>query len=71
MAGGGGGGGDGWRRGRLGRGRRAGVGKRWRRWYGQGVKGGGKEVLLAADGELDSDPMFENQTGHLGWREDS
>lgn len=40
--------------------------KRWRRWYGEGVKGGGKEVLLAADGELDSDPMFENQTGHLG-----
>lgn len=30
------------------------------------MKGGGKEVLLAADGELDSDPMFENQTGHLG-----
>lgn len=28
--------------------------------------GDGGEVLGAADGELDSDPMFENQTGHLG-----
>lgn len=32
----------------------------------EGVKGGGKEVLSAADGELDSDPMLENQSGHLG-----
>lgn len=28
--------------------------------------GDGREVPGAADGELDSDPMFENQTGHLG-----
>lgn len=35
------------------------------------MKWDGGEVLGAADGELDSDPMFENQTGHLGEKEDS